>query len=330
MTAAGAVDTRGPTVPAPTLAEVRGQRSQSGQFRHPEAKGNNIGQDPPATPQPMTSQLPKSRSALSDEDLLNVLLLRQRAQQENKDLLKAAQAAKEQEIGDLRDVSHNLYQQLQELQVQDKEKGTEISRLHAIIPQCENRIHNLTSYVDALAKNHRDLMRGSKELRKKQEEAETEKSALALMLKDVHETVENDHRRYSATNKVLIEARHHIEVLEQTVENQQRKLREDDDLLHAERDRSQRLEEGMTKLTAIYHELTAVVSGHPDIILEQLSRVLEISIHSTAVTQAQSQSELKSLLDQCVQMLKKVETTEMVKPQDFGKLDNSIRAYAHR
>jgi chromosome segregation ATPase len=325
VTAAGAVDTR-----VPTLAEVRGQRSQSRQFRHPEAKVSNIGQDPPAAPQPMLSQRPRSRSALSDEDLLNVLLLRQRAQQENRDLLKATQAAKDQEIGDLRDVSHNLYQQLQGLQEQDKEKGTEISRLHAIIPQWENRIRNLTGYVDTLAKNHRDLMRGSKELQKKHEEAEREKSALALMLKDVHESVEKDHRRYSATNKVLIEARHHIEVLEQTVENQERQSRENGDLLHAERDRNQRLEEGMTKLTNSYCELTTMVSGHPEIILENLSRVLEISIHTTAATQAQSHGELKSLLNQCVQMLKNVESTEIVKPQDFGKLDNSIRAYAHR
>lgn len=278
----------------------------------------------------MISQIPNSKSALSDEDLLNVLLVRQRAQQEKRDVLRAAEAAKDQEIGDLRDISHNLYQQLQALQEQDEAKGTEISKLHAVIPKWEKKLQNLNKHLDTLAKDHQDLIKGSKELQRQQENAQTEKSALALMLKNVHETAESDHRRYSATYKVLIEARHHIQVLEQTIEEKGKQSREEGDRLHAERDRSQRLEAEMTKLTTSYRELTTAVTGHPDIILEKLSQILEISIQATAATQAQSQSELKSLLNQCVEMLKKVRTMDMVKPEDFGKLDNSIRAYAQR
>lgn len=319
-----------PPEPAHPSLEIPEQRPKVRQNRQPRTRITNPGGNLQKIPQQMIPQLPNSKSALSDEDLLNVLLLRQRAQQEKGDMLRAAEAAKDQEIGDLRDVTHNLYQQLQALQEQDEAKGTEISRLHAVIPQWENKIQNLKKHLDTLAKDHQDLMKGSKELQRQQEDAQAEKSALTVMLTDVHETAESDHRRYSATYKVLIEARHHIQALEQTIEEQEKQSREEGDLLHAERDRSQRLEAEMTKLTTSYHELTTAVTGHPDIILEKLSRILEISIQATAATQAQSQSELKSLLNQCVQILKKVHTMEMVKPQDFGKLDNSIRAYAQR
>lgn len=325
-----AADPREPLESAPKSLEISQERSNRRQTRQSRARMTNPGGNPQETSQPIIPQLPNSRSALSDEDLLNVLLLRQRAQQEKRDVLRATEAAKDQEIGDLKEVSHNLYQQLQELQDQDKAKETEISRLHAIIPQWEKKVQKFTKCLDTLGKDHRDLINGSKKLQLQQEDAQAEKSGLVLMLKDVHETVQSDHRRYSTTNKVLIEARHHIEVLEQAIKDQERQSREDEDLLHAERDRSQRLEAEMTKLTTSYHELTSVVTGHPDIILEKLSRVLEVSIQTTSATQAQSQFELKSLLNQCVDLLKKVHTMEIVKPQDFGKLDNSIRAYAQR
>lgn len=280
--------------------------------------------------EPMIPPLPNPRSSLSDEDLLNVLLLRQRAAQEKRDLLKANEAAKDQEMSDLREVSHNLYQQLQQSQDQNKAKETEISRLHAIIPRWEKRIQSLTKCLNALVQDHRDLMNDSKELRKKHEDAHAEKSGLFLMLKDVQETVQSDHRKHSASNKVLTEARHHIGVLEQTIKDQERQSREDGDLLHVERSRSQRLEAEINKLTTTYHELTTIITGHPDTILEKLSKVLEISTQAMGATQAQSQLELKTLINQCVDMLMKFHTLEMVKPQDLGKLDNSIRAYAQR
>ncbi len=321
-----------PSEPAHTSSAIPEQRSRSRQTRQTrqQAKITHIGRNSHRTPQPAISELPNSRSALSDEDLLNVLLLRQRAQQGKRDELRAAEAAKDQEIGDLKDVSQNLYHQLQELQEQDKAKKTEISRLHAIIPQWEKRIQSLTRYIETLTKDHRDLMRGSKELQKQQEDVQAEKTALALLLQNIHETAQGDHHRYSATNKVLIEARYHIEVLEQTIEDQEKQSRENGDLLVAERERSQRLEDELTKLTSNYHELTTVVTGNPDIILEKLTRVLEVSSQATAVTQVQSQFELKALLNQCVEMLKKVETVEVVRPRDFEILDKSIRAYAER
>lgn len=280
--------------------------------------------------EPIIPPLSKPGCSLSDEDLLNALLLRQRAQQEERDLLKANEATKDQEIGDLREVSHDLYQQLQNLQDQHKAKETEISRLHAIVPRWGKKIQSLTKCLNTLARDHRDLLNGSKELQKKQEDAQAEKSRLVTMLKDVQDTVQSDHRKYSATNKVLIEARHHIGVLKATIKDQEKKSREDGDLLHVERTRSQQMEAQIKKLTSTYHELTKVITGHPEIILEKLSKVLEISIQTVGVTQAQSQFELKTLVNQCVDMLRKVHTMEMVKPHDFGKLDNSIRAYAQR
>ena len=278
----------------------------------------------------MISPLPNARSSLSDEDLLSVLLLRRRAQQEQRDLLRANEAAKDQEIGDLKEVSHNLYQQLQHVQDQDKAKGVEISRLHAIVPRWEKRIQSLTKCLNTLSQDHRDLMNDSKQLKKLQEDAQTEKSGLVLMLKDLQETVRNDHRKHSATNKVLLEARHQIGVLEQKVKDQESQSRADEDLLRVERGRGQKLEVEINKLTTTYRELTAVLTCHRDTILEKLGKVLDVGIQAMGATQTQSQVELKTLVNQCVDMLQKVHTMKVVKPQDLGNLDNSIRAYAQR
>lgn len=280
--------------------------------------------------EPMISPLPNSRSSLSDEDLFNVLLLRQRAQQEQRDLLRANQAAKDQEIGDLREVSHSLYQQIQKLQDQDKTKEIEISRLHALVPRWEKKVQGLTKCLNTLLQDHRELMSGSKELKTRQEDVQAEKAGLFVMLKDVQEIVRSDHRKHTATNKVLLEARHHVRVLEQKIKDQESQSREDENLLRVERNRGQKLEAEINKLTTTYHELTTVVTGHRDTILEKLSSVLDISIQAMGATQAQSQFELKTLVKQCVDMLQKVYAMEMVKPQDFGKLDNSIRSFAQR
>lgn len=267
---------------------------------------------------------------MSDEDLLSVLLLRQRAQQEQRDLLRANEAAKDQEIGDLKEVSHNLYQQLQHVQDQDKAKGMEISRLHAIVPRWEKRIQSLTKCLNTLSEDHRDLLNDSKQLKKMQEDAQAEKLGLVHMLKDVQETVRNDHRKHCATNKVLLEARHQIGVLEQKIKDQEIQSRADEDLLRVERSRGQKLEAEINKLTITYRELTTVLTCHRDTILEKLGKVLDIGIQAMGATQAQSQVELKTLVNQCVDMLQKIHTMKMVKPQDLGNLDNSIRAYAQR
>lgn len=274
--------------------------------------------------------LPNSSSSLSDEDLLNVLLLRQRAQQEQRDIIKANDAAKDQEIGDLREVSHNLYQKLQHVQDQDKAKEIEISRLHAIVPRWEKKGQNLSRCLNSLLQDHRELMGDSKELKKRQEDVQAEKAELVLMLKDLQETVRSDHRKHSTVNKVLIEARHHIGMLEQKIKGQESQSREDQDLLREERRKAQKLEAEISKLTNTYHTLATAVTDHRDTILEKLSKVLDIGIPAMGATQIQSQTELTALVNQCVDMLQKLHTMEMVKPQEFEKLDSSIRSFAQR
>ena len=280
--------------------------------------------------EPIMSPLPNHRSSLSDEDLLNVLLLRQRAQQEQRDLFRANEAAKDQEIGDLREVSHNLYQKLQHLQDQDKAKEIEISRLHAVVPRWEKKIQSLSRCLNTLLQDHRELMGSSKELKRKQEDVQAEKAGLVLMLKDLQEAVRSDRGKYSVINKVLLEARNHIGLLEQRIKDHESKSREDEGLLREERHRVQKLEAEIDKLTTTYHALTTAATNHRDTILEKLSKVLDIGIEAMGATQAQSQFELKALVNQCVDMLQKVHTMETVKPQDIRNLDNFIRSFAQR
>lgn len=273
--------------------------------------------------EPTRATLPPK--SLNDGELLSILLSRHKAEQQNREKLQASQHAKDQEINDLRGVSHTLYEQLQIVKGREHAQQMELSKFHAFQEQWEPRIQMLKEYFQSLTVDHQKLGQDAKDMQEQTKSIQTDKAALEVMLEDVHQALNQDRAR---TKKILLEARHEMELLEQTVDTQDKELRANADLLDIERDRSQRLEVALSGITTTNEELTRIFNGHKDAIIEKLTNLQKSE--TQVVVAPQPESDLKPVLDQCFGILKELQKLEMVKPQDFMTLNRAVRSYANR
>ncbi|MCJ1470624.1 hypothetical protein MMC07_009270 [Pseudocyphellaria aurata] len=264
--------------------------------------------------------------SLNDGELLSILLSRHKADQQNREKILASQHAKDQEISDLKGVSHTLYEQLQIVKGRERAQQRELSKFHTFKEQWEPKMQLLKECFQSLTVEHHQLGQDAKDMQEQCKILQTDKATLEGMLEDVHQTTRQDRAR---TKKVLAEARHEIEMLGQTVENQQRELRTNTDLLDNERDRGQRLEDVLYNITTNNEELTRMFTGHKDFVIEKLTHLLQ-KIETPVVVAPPPQENLKPVLDECFGILKELQKLEMVKPQDFLTLNKAVRSYANR
>ena len=266
-------------------------------------------------------------ASLSYEDTLGVLSMLYRKDQLQREKERAALKAKEIELQDLREISNAIYSQLQQVRQREKSQEAELSRFRKTKPQWEIRVKKLSDYVQSLADDHKALKDGAQKIQEQQEILQANKSDLASALKTVQDTVEHDHGK---TKKVLIDVRHHMEMLEQTVTIQERQLQQDADLLDTERLRSQRLEAEISKVANGHEHLRELVTDDRLNILGKLDDLLCRSGELQVVTSASSQNYVKPLIDEAISLLKGIQNAEIVKPDDIRRLDVSIRSYADR
>ena len=312
------------SIEVPSGANISGPTSQV-----PQTKINKAPKKPQMLADNKSSATLQSadlNAFLNEEDLLSALLLHHRREQKQKEALRAVQHAKDMELEDLRDVSNDLYRQLQCASEENKAKEMELSKLYSAIPEWEAKVQRLKEHVKNLASEHQILRKGADELRKRHEIIQTEKSALNTSLEEVRENMDHDRSR---SKKVLREAKHQMEFLEQTISNQQIQLQEDCDLLDAERARSHRLETEISEITKSHLELAKLFTEHRDVVAHKLNDLLEKGNIAQPMDMHNSRDDLKLLLDQCFQMLKKIQNVDTVKPQDLRNLDASVRSYAN-
>ena len=253
--------------------------------------------------------------------------MRYRKEQLEREEARAAVKAKDIELQDLQDISNAIYTQLQEVRQRERVQKAELSRFHNILPQWENRIKKLNDYVQSLTDDHQTLRDNAEEIRKQQETLQADRSEIASALKNAHQKVENDH---SKTKKVLVEARHHMEMLEQTVSNQETQLRDDTDLLNVERARSQRLEDEMSKIGISHQHLLELLTEHRRATAEKLDDLVSKSQEVKTITPPPSQDNVESILGEVISLLKELREIEAIKPDDLSKLDASVKCYVER
>lgn len=275
------------------------------------------------TPQGHIVPYPTVSKASSNEELLSILLSRFEAEQQNREELRASQLAKDIEIQDLYGVSQNLNQQLQEAKDRENIQNMEISDFNKLKPQWQHRIQRMNEYVQSLSDDHQKLRREAKEIREQQKHIQTEKASLEAALKDAHHAVDQDRSR---TRKILAEARHEMELLEHTVENQKGQISQNANLLIHERDRSQGLTNAISNITTKYQDLTILFTTYRDAVMDKLGNLLQRSDDQIA-NAPQPQQDLKPIMDQCLQELREL---DVVKQKDFLSLKRSLNSYATR
>lgn len=303
--------------PSPVTSPVQ-QKLIAQKERHPQTKARKS-----ITCQGHTVPCPTVSKTSSNGELVGILLSRFEAEQHNREELRACQLAKDIEIQDLKGVSQTLYEQLQEVKDRERLQHMELSDLNKLKPQWQYRIQKMNEYVQSLSDDHQKLRQEAKEIQGQQKDIQMEKASLEAALKEAHHLVDQDRSR---TKKILAEARHEMELLKHTLENQQRQLSQNADLLIHERERSQGLANAISNITTDYQDLTKLFTNYRDGVMDKLGDLLQKSDNQIA-NAPQPQEDLKPIMDQCLQELREL---DVVKQKDFLSLKKSLNSYATR
>lgn len=303
--------------PSPATSPVQKIIAQKERYSQTNARKASITRQGHIVPYPTVSK------ASSNGELMGILLSRFEAEQQSREELQASQLEKDIEIQDLYGVSQNLNQLLQEAKERERIQNMEISDFDKLKPQWQHRIQQLNEYVQSLSDDHQKLRREAKEIREQQKHIQTERASLEAALKDAHHVVDQDRSR---TRKILAEARHEMELLEHTVENQKGQISQNADLLIYERDRSQGLANAISNLTTKYQDLTILFTNYREAVMDKLGNLIQRSDDQIA-NAPQPQQDLKPIMDQCLQELREL---DVVKQKDFLSLKRSLNSYATR
>ena len=260
--------------------------------------------------------------AYTEEDLLKLLMYRRRQGQQELEYFRATQHQKEAEIQTLRDLSNDLDAQLQEVIQREAQKTIELSKVNATKPILEDRIKRLVDYVKGLTNDHKRLREDANELYKQHEELFVTRTELQDTLDDARKSVEQQRLR---SQQYETEARHTIESLQQTVQNQSTQIRSDGNLLAAERERNNRLDDHISRITTSHEHLVDLFAGHRDTIAGKIDELLhQAQCVVSPVEAADSNDSISPMLEQCVGILQKLHEAEAFKPKDLQKLNDTM------
>lgn len=286
------------------------------------------GTDPAADVPP---RLSNNKASYTEEDLLKLLMYRRRQGQQELEDFRTTQSQKEAEIQRLRDISNNLSHELQEVSQREIQKTAELSRIKANKPIWESKIKRLSDYVRGLTNDH-------KRLREDADDMQKQHTDVFIAGKELHDTLQGaqrsaEHERIRS-QKRQDDVRHEIESLAQTVQHQSTQLQNGNSLLQSERERSNRLEDQIIRITISYEQLLQVFTSHRDGVNGKLDDILQQAksiVLSDKSPEPPSLDPIRPMLEQCVSMLHRLHEVDAVEPEDLGKLgdtmDSFVRGY---
>lgn len=192
----------------------------------------------------------------------------------------------------------------------------------------QTKLGKLTEHISGLSKDHTKLNQDSICIQTRQEEISKDKTNMDVSMKELHQYVKDG--KLAELTDVKKEAEHRIRLLEQTVENQERQLDEDWDLLGAERERNIRLEAEMVDFSDKHDELMRDVVAHRQAISTQLSELLMKREEHNVASNSDNDSHVGTQLEECANLIKELRDSDSVTPSDFQKLNSSVRNYAEQ
>ena len=285
---------------------------------------------------PATNGLPppsNPKSTYTEDDLFRLLMYRRSQGQQELEYFKNTQSQKEDEILRLRETSNNLTNELQEVLQRETQNAAELSRLKAKKPIWESKIKRLSDYVKGLTNDHKRLREDTDNLQKQRTDVFVAGQDLHDTLEAAQKSVEQERIR---SQRLQEDAHHKIETLAQTVQNQCTQLQSNEYLLTAERERSTRLEDQISEISASHEELLQLFTGHRDTVTDKIDSLLQQAksiVMPNQNAETQHQDTLRPMLEQCISMLQKLHEVDIVKPEDFKKLgdtmDSFVRGYVY-
>ena len=264
---------------------------------------------------------------LSDEELVGLLLSRYKREQEHRRAERAKYQEKVAEANGLREAADTLYHRLQETREREDAQKTEISKYRTIMPKWEAKIRNLTHSVKGLHADHQNLQVEAQAIKEQQVDIVATKCDIEDSLRDARHSAKQGN---AEAKKLLREARHRVDILEQTVEHQEMQLQEDSDLMDAERERSQHLQQEIEKIRDSHQQLSQLFMEERQNLTEKMDELISKNTSIDFATSPDFQDQTKATLDHCVSLLEGLDDTETVQPRHLHELSSSMNSYAKR
>lgn len=271
--------------------------------------------------------LSNAKGSYTEDDLLRLLMYRRRQGQQELEYFRATQSQKEAEIQRLREISNNISHELHEVSQRETQKTAELSRIKANKPIWESKIKRLSDYVKGLTNDHKRLREDADDIQKQHTDVFVAGKELQDTLEGAQRSAERERIRLQ---KCQDDARHEIESLTQTVQHQSTQLQSDKSLLQSERERSNRLEDRIARITVSHEQLLQVFTGHRDGIngkIDDLLHQAKSIVLPNKAPEPPSPDPIRPMLEQCVSMLQRLHEVDAVKPEDLGKLGDTIDSF---
>ena len=265
-----------------------------------------------------------TKGGYTDDDLFRLLMYRRSQGQQELEHFRAMQQQKDIEIQNLREMSGQLSTQLEDLVQREALKTAELSKIKARKPVWERKIKHLSDYVKGLTNDHKRLREDSDDLRKQYEDIFVAREEWHSTLTDAQKSMEQERVKFQELKNG---AQSRIEALVHTVQSQSDQLKSDESLLLAERERSNRLEDRISSINAGHGKLLELFNSHRDSITDRLDGLLN---HAQTLVPPERSSELHSddlirpMLEQCLEMLQRLQEARTVKPDELKNLNDTI------
>ena len=264
------------------------------------------------------------KAGYTEDDLLRLLIYRRRQGQEELENFRATQQEKENEILKLHETSSHLSNQLQEVIKRETQTNAELLRLKANKPVWESKIKRLSDYVKGLTNDHKRLREDADDLHKHHGDIFTAREELHNTMVDVQESLKQERTKAQQLQNC---AHHEINTLVQTVQNQNKKIRSDESLLVAERERSNQIEAEIIKITTCHKQSLELFTSHRDTITGKVDDLLhqaQTIVPPNKAPELPSHDLIIPMLEQCVGMLRKLQKEDAVRPEELRKMNDTM------
>lgn len=265
-----------------------------------------------------------TKSTPTQEELMNVLLLRYK---HDKQIRHQERVAHVIEVQDFKDITDHLWQQLQAERAKGQQLDKEVLDFQAKMPAWSAKVKKLIDFVRGLTNDHHGLRDKAKEIQQNQKDLRHQKVQLNAELENINQHLD---ATTNWTKDTVVEAKTDLRLLLQQSQNQQTQLQDNVRLLDSERERNKLYAAEIGKLTTSHNKLTQFIAVQDGIHLDRLTtlsaKIDDIQINNPS----DSHEELKSVVQQCLDIVESLRSPVDIKIEDLHYLDTSVRGYADR
>ncbi|MCJ1435994.1 hypothetical protein MMC27_005372 [Xylographa pallens] len=270
-----------------------------------------------------SAQRPVSETMPTEEDLLQILLYRNQQEKKARDTARAVQQARDAELQNIKQAYALLRSQMEEVSNRQKAQQTELAKYEKILPGWKIKVRKLEDYLKGLTNDHHKLRDDAQSIQRQQLLLWTDKTNILTRIEEARSAF-GCHVPGAAN--IISEARHHIDFLKGQNDAQALRAQKDAELLEAEQERSQRLEQEISKISLNQQQMMELLHTQRLELMDKLSETLTTSATVLVSEPSNDQACTRDMLDQCIKMLQEIKTIEHVEPDDVERLDSSIQA----